>query len=207
LLLCCSLPVLAFVACAASCHRPEESPTMKPAATSPATRARMLAKPTTLPGVDNFAQVSPSLYRGEQPTAEGFAQLKQRGIKTVVNLRAFHDDRDLLKGSGLRYVHIPEKAWHPEDEDIAKFLKVMQGPANQPVFVHCQQGSDRTGCTVAVYRMVVEGWSVEDAMAEMQNFHFHAVWTEIGEYLGHFDVEAMRKQVEKTEAPKVEVID
>lgn len=55
-----------------------------------------------VPGVPNFYCVTMNLYRGAQPTAEGMAQLKAMGIRTVVNLRAFHSDKDELAGSDLR---------------------------------------------------------------------------------------------------------
>jgi hypothetical protein len=45
-------------------------------------------------GVKNCFRVTTNLYRGAQPTAEGMAQLKAMGIKTVINLRAFHSDKD-----------------------------------------------------------------------------------------------------------------
>jgi protein tyrosine phosphatase (PTP) superfamily phosphohydrolase (DUF442 family) len=170
-------------------------------------RSRNAAMPSTIDGVNNFAQVSPILYRGEQPTAGGFATLKKMGIKTIVNLRSFHGDSDELKGLGLRYFHIYAKAWHPEDEDIVAFLKIVQDPQNQPVFVHCQQGSDRTGYSVAVYRMVEQGWSSDDAIAELHHFAFHKIWTDVPAYLKALDVKAIREQVQNADAPVVRVIE
>lgn len=155
-----------------------------------------------LEGLPNFAKVSDNLYRGAQPTAEGFRRLKEMGVKTVVNLRSFTSDRRKLRGTGLRYVHIYCKAWHPEDEDTIKFLKVMQDPDNYLVFVHCMQGADRTGYMVAAYRVVEQGWTIEEAVEEMHNFGFHPIWRQISEYLEKFDGEAMREKVE--EAPEVE---
>jgi tyrosine-protein phosphatase SIW14 len=158
-----------------------------------------------VPGVKNFAKVSDILYRGEQPTAEGFAQLKKMGVKTVVNLRSFNSDRGKLKGLGLQYVHIHCKAWHPEDEDVAKFLKVLRDPANQPVFVHCQHGADRTGMMVASYRIFHQGWSNERAAKELSNFGFHTIWTDIVKYLNGFDRARLEKRIE-TESVTVEVV-
>ena len=103
----------------------------------------------------------------------------------------------------MRYVHIYCKAWHPEDEDTIRFLKVMRDPENHPVFVHCAHGADRTGFMVAAYRVVEQGWTVEEAVAEMHNFGFHPVWRQISEYLEKFDDEAMREKVQ--DAPEVEV--
>jgi protein tyrosine phosphatase (PTP) superfamily phosphohydrolase (DUF442 family) len=190
------------------------------AAASPATRpgapATRPAAPTTrplveprndIPGLPNFAKVSDNLYRGAQPTAEGFAQLKKMGVKTVVNLRSFSSDRGKLKGTGLRYAHIYCKAWHPEDEDTLEFLKIMSDPASHPVFVHCQQGADRTGCVVAVYRVVEQGWSMEDAVKEMHQFGFHPIWTHISDYLKRFDAAEVRKKLARTEMPDIDIVE
>lgn len=148
-----------------------------------------------LPGLSNFARVSDVLYRGAQPTAEGFRTLKGLGIKTVINLRSLHSDRTLLAGTGLRYVHLRAKAWHPEDEDIAQALRIIRDPAHQPVFVHCQHGADRTGVTVAAYRIVEQGWTTAAAAAELPGFRFHPIWTQVTQYLGRFDGPAMQQRV------------
>jgi protein tyrosine/serine phosphatase len=61
-------------------------------------------------------------------------------------------------------------------EMVRKAVALMADPANQPVFVHCRQGRDRTGVVVAVYRMEIDGWSREEAEEEMQAYGFHDVW-------------------------------
>jgi protein tyrosine phosphatase (PTP) superfamily phosphohydrolase (DUF442 family) len=158
-----------------------------------------------VPGVGNFAQVSPGLSRGAQPTRAGFRELKKRGVKTVINLRWLHSDREALKGLGLRYVHIPCRAWAPRDEEVAAFLHVVRDPANGPVFVHCQHGADRTGMMVAVYRMTEQSWGNADAAREVNNFGFHKIWTGIAAYLKRFDRDRLAALMKKTPAPKVEV--
>ena len=162
--------------------------------------------PSEIAGVNNFACVSQSLYRGEQPTPAGFAELKRRGIRTIVNLRSMHGDSSDLKWSGLRYFHLYAKAWHPEDEDVAAFLKIMDDRANWPVFVHCAQGSDRTGYAVAAYRMVEQNWSCDDAIAEMRHFAFHEIWLTVPAYLECLNVKAMRAKVLATAPPVVRII-
>lgn len=159
------------------------------------TGAQPLLPRTDVPGLPNFAQVAPGLYRSGQPTAEGMRTAEKLGIKTIINLRTFHSDRALIRGTGLQYVHIFAKAWHPEEEDVVAFLKVAQDPARQPVLVHCQHGADRTGMMVASWRMVVEGWPLEDALAELPRFGFHEVWTTIRGWLGQINVPAIRAKV------------
>jgi len=174
---------------------------------TPTTSGRELCMPARdVPGVGNFAKISDVLYRGEQPTATGFAELKKRGIKTIINLRSFHSDRSEMKGNGLNYLHIYCKAWHPEDEDVVTFLQVVKDPAHQPVFVHCQHGADRTGMMVAAYRIMEQGWSVEDAAKETHNFGFHKMFKDIQKYLKEFDRERLLKRVESTPPEKVELV-
>jgi tyrosine-protein phosphatase SIW14 len=168
------------------------------------------AKPATprddLPGLKNFAIVSDALWRGAQPTAEGFAELKRRGVKTVVDLRSAHSDRDLMAGTGLQYVEIPCHAWHPEEEDVLGFLKIISDRKNQPVYVHCAAGADRTGTMVAVYRILEQGWATDDAVKELSSFHFHPVFGEVVTFLKKFDRGTTRKKLETINPPKVEVI-
>lgn len=160
-----------------------------------------------LPGLTNFAKVSDALYRGAQPTAEGFRTLKRLGVKTIVSLRWLHSDRSMLEGTGLRYLRVEAKAWHPEDEDVARVLKVIEDPKNQPVFVHCQHGADRTGTMVAAYRIVEQGWATEDAAQELPNFGYHPIWTQVIDYLKRFDRAAMRKTIDATEMPTLDPVD
>src|SRR2546423_5228823 len=103
------------------------------------------AKALQKPGLPNLFQVSPMLYRGAQPGPKGIAQLQAMGIKTIICLRGFHDDpEDPLEAASLGYVRIRFHTWHPEEQDMVRFLKVMNDPTRQPVFVHCKRGIDRT---------------------------------------------------------------
>jgi len=169
--------------------------------------ARKLISPRNdILGLENFAQVSPTLYRSAQPTREGFEELKKLGIRTVINLRNVSSDRSELKGLGLGYLHIHFAPWHPEDEDVVKFLKVATDPRYQPILVHCQHGADRTGTMVAIYRVYVEGWSMEEAMQELPRFGFHSIWKNLKRYLENLDIEGLRNKVQKAATPAVEII-
>jgi protein tyrosine/serine phosphatase len=160
------------------------------------------------PGLPNLHRVNSLLYRSAQPSKEGFvflgtqASLAQadRPIKTVVSLRAFNDDDALMPASsGLRLEQIRFKTWHPEDEDVVKFLRIATTPALQPVLVHCQHGSDRTGTMVAIYRIAFEGWTKAQATDEMINggFGFHPMWQNLLAYIEELDVNAIKAKVAK----------
>ena len=140
-----------------------------------------------LPGLTNVGRVAPGIFRGAQPKTEGYATLKAMGVRTVVNLRTRHGERKAVEAAGMRYVEIPMSFWKNVDPAaVRKALSVMTDPANQPVFVHCSRGVDRTGVVAAVYRMEVDGWSEAEAEAEMEAFGFHEVWFQLKEFVRRY---------------------
>jgi protein tyrosine phosphatase (PTP) superfamily phosphohydrolase (DUF442 family) len=154
------------------------------------------AQSITVDGVPNLHQVSTNLYRSAQPTAQGIYNLKQIGIKTIVNLRSFHSDRDEIGSIDIGYEHIYMKAWHPEQEEIIRFLKIVTNPNQSPVLVHCQHGADRTGTMCALYRIVVQDWSKEEAIREMTEggFGFHEIWKNLPVWINELDILAIKEE-------------
>jgi protein tyrosine phosphatase (PTP) superfamily phosphohydrolase (DUF442 family) len=173
-------------------------------AEAPQDRPELWAQPVKAKGVPNLFQVSDALYRSAQPTVEGMRSLKELGIVTVINLRSFHSDRDEIGNTGLAYEHIYMKAWHPERKEAVRFLQIVTDPKRTPVLVHCQHGADRTGTMTALYRIVVQGWSKEDAIREMTRggFGFHEVWVNLPSWIRDLDPESIRKEVGLKQAPK-----
>ena len=167
-----------------------------PAESQAAERPASWAQPVSLPGVPNLHRVSTNLYRSAQPDAEGMKSLKQLGIVTVVNLRSFHSDGDELAQTGLAYEHLPMKAWHPEHDELVRFLQIVTHPLQTPVLVHCQHGADRTGTLCALYRVIVQGWTKEEAIREMKEggFGFHEIWANLPAWIEGLDIEAIKRE-------------
>jgi tyrosine-protein phosphatase SIW14 len=131
----------------------------------------------------NFHQVSEKLYRGGQPAGGAMKILSGLGIKAVINLRGedelSNQEQKQAEAAGLRYFNVSMPGLSaPSDEQVARLLALMDDPANQPVFIHCKRGSDRTGTMVAVYRIAHEGWTAEQATAEAQKHGLS--WMEFG---------------------------
>ncbi len=155
------------------------------------------AQKVIVPGITNVYEVTTNLYRGAQPTAEGMKQLKAMGIKTVINLRVLHSDRDEVAGTGLKSVRFEMEPWHAEEDEVVKFLKVVSDTNNLPAFVHCQRGADRTGTMCAMYRIVVCGWTKQQAIEEMREggFHFSPVWQNLVDFIQKADVAEIKRRV------------
>jgi len=138
------------------------------------TTERTIARKLAVPGVPNLGEVNSTLYRGAQPTQEGFQKLVEMGVSIVVDLRerGRGAERQQVIKLGMRFVTIPWNCFHPEDTDMARFLRVVRHNRGKKVFVHCQTGDDRTGMMIAAYRMAEEGWTAKEAMNEMEAYGF-----------------------------------
>jgi len=121
-------------------------------------------------GVQNFGKVTDTLYRGAQPTKDGFASLSKLGINIVVDLRGSTGEREVVTKLGMKYVPLPWHCFNPKDEQFAKFLTLVRENPGQKIFVHCRLGDDRTGMEIAAYRMAEQGWTAQDARKEMVAF-------------------------------------
>lgn len=161
------------------------------------------AEPLGLPGLPNAYRVSDELYRGAQPEPEGFRQLHRLGIRTIVNLRQAHSDVELIQASGVgpdafELRSLPMAAWDVGEEEVLTFLRIVNDPALRPVFVHCQHGSDRTGTMVAAYRVVMQGWTKQEAVQEMRRgpFGFHAMFSNLPHFLRELDVLRVRRELD-----------
>ena len=150
-----------------------------------------------LRGVQNLHKVSDDLYRGAQPTKEGILELKKLGIKTIVNLRSFHSEREHIKGTGLSYKRVPmKKMLRPNDGEVIRFLKIVSNKEHTPVFVHCHRGADRTGIMCAMYRVAMQNWDKSVAIAEMTKggFGFSKRWHNLVEYVQKANIDKIKER-------------
>tara|TARA_R110002073_G_scaffold93036_2_gene217624 strand:- start:11 stop:604 length:594 start_codon:yes stop_codon:yes gene_type:complete len=134
-------------------------------------------------GLKNVARITDKLYRGAQPTEQGYQQLKDMGIKTVISFRRFNDSRAEVEAAGLEFVRIPIYASigsnPPTDEQLQLFFDTVLDPEKQPVFMHCKHGKDRTGMMAGLFRIERQCWTNQEAIDEMQAFGYHDVFRDL----------------------------
>ncbi len=150
-----------------------------------------IGRKMTLHGVPDFGEVTPMLYRGAQPTKQGFRNLAAMGINIVVDLRGSREsERELVTKLGMRYVALPWRCYLPRDKPFAEFLMLLRKNPGKKVFVHCRVGDDRTGMDIAAYRMAEQGWTAEEAKKEMEaygvNWFHRRICTGLTSYEEHF---------------------
>jgi tyrosine-protein phosphatase SIW14 len=129
----------------------------------------------------NFHEVHPYLYRGGEPTEAGLKKVQDMGVKTIIDLRGTgpvtESEKKFVEAQGMHYINLPMDSQAPSKKAVSTFLNEVEKAKDAPdgkssVFVHCQHGSDRTGCLVGVWRVSQEGWSYDDAYKEMRKYFF-----------------------------------
>lgn len=118
-------------------------------------------------------KVSAGLTRGSRiDDPAGHGKLAQQGFKGIVDLTLEGtNDAQAGKAAGLNTLNVKildNSA--PTQKQVKQFLDFATDPKNSPCYVHCQAGKGRTGVAVASYRMAVEGWPPEKAIAEARKF-------------------------------------
>lgn len=165
-------------------------------ADQPRVRPTEWAQPVLGGELGNFYQVSSELYRSEQPDDEAMTQLQAMGIRSILNLREYHDDNGEADGTGLKLYRVPMNAGEIDDALVEQALEAI-ATAPKPLLVHCWHGSDRTGAIVALYRMVFQDWPRERAIDEFVNggFGYHkSFYPNIERYLETVDIERLKRR-------------
>jgi len=127
--------------------------------------------------IGNFGRVSDNYYRGAQPGGRDYADLAKLGVKTVIDLQEYGDvaEPNAVAAAGMKYVRIGMNTRvNPTAAQLEQFLKIVNDPQSQPVYVHCAGGRHRTGVMTAVYRMTNDKMSGTEAFKEMKKYNFGA---------------------------------
>lgn len=128
----------------------------------------------------NFGEVTTGeVYRSGRLTPEAMRKVvEDKGVRTIVDLGAWNpgsggDQRERLTAEslGASYVRLPLFGdGRGDPNQYVRALRVITDPGAQPVLVHCAAGSERTGVAIALYRMIEQGWTIDQAMDEARRF-------------------------------------
>lgn len=134
--------------------------------------AMPIAAQQEVPPIRNFLRVNEQFCTGGQPRLEHLQQLKDEGVKAIINLRQPSEHRAAeeearAKELGLKYFNIPFVFGEPKDEQATEFLKITDDPANRPAFIHCASAI-RVGAFWMIRRVLRDGWTIEKAEEEAE---------------------------------------
>jgi len=171
-----------------------------------ASRGSSLSGPAEIAGVPNFQKVNDSVYRGAQPTDQGFKALAGVGIKTIIDLREIGehsqaDEEKAVKANGMRYVSVPMKGMSsPTAEQVSSVLALLNDDTAGPVFVHCRRGADRTGTVIACYRIAHDHWQNDKALSEARSYGMSWFERAMQHYVQAFSGAVLEAVTQKTAA-------
>jgi tyrosine-protein phosphatase SIW14 len=125
-------------------------------------------------GVQNFGQVTDRYFRGGAVTPDGVDNLAAMGVKTIIDLRdkPSPGEPEACKRNGIRYHKFGLNGSETPDEKVINEILSIVKNAKEPVYVHCSAGKHRAGTIAALYRIRVQGWSLDKTWAEQQSYGF-----------------------------------
>lgn len=148
----------------------------------------------------NMYQVDTNLVRSQQLKKENTDILKKNDIKTIINLRYFNqsEDKQNFDKNEFNLINFPLITWSISNEEVAKILYTIEKESKKgKVLIHCYHGSDRTGLISAMYRIIYQNWSIEDAKNELKNgpYGYHSIWINILKMINEDNIEEIKYEI------------
>lgn len=126
---------------------------------------------------ENLHVVVPGqVYRSAQPSERMLRRLHaEQGIRSVINLRGtwageawFDEETKAAADLGIVLHHIDLATFNLAPPEELRKLVAALDECPKPLLIHCRHGADRTSLAVAIYRVLYEGTSLDDAMNAYQ---------------------------------------
>lgn len=121
----------------------------------------------------NLHRLGSKAWRSAQPSPWQLADLKRRGVRTVVNLRgpskfgSYLLEREACDRLGLTYREL--KLCSRRAPDLATLEKAVRlfDDIAYPALFHCKSGADRAGIASVLYLHLHEGVPIEEAQRQL----------------------------------------
>jgi protein tyrosine phosphatase (PTP) superfamily phosphohydrolase (DUF442 family) len=118
------------------------------------------------------------IYISAMPTYRGLKLAQERyHFRTIINLYPEYtpeqsphwpDETRFAREHGVTYVGNTSQDGSGGEDFVAQTIEVARDPASWPVLVHCHASMDRSPAWMGIYRFVVQGWSLADALREIE---------------------------------------
>ncbi len=150
-------------------------------------------------GLGNFGTVDPGkLYRSAQLSAAGLTRaIRDRGIRTVLNLRGQNPDRAwylaeraATMSTDAVQVDFPMSSDQWLSREQARTLVDLLKTSPRPILVHCEWGAERTGLVSAIYELLQPGSQIENARGQFSAYYMFAPLKDGLVMRGHIDAYA-----------------
>ena len=130
-------------------------------------------------GFQNAHWISPELVRTNQPWPFQFRQWKEKGVKTIINLRGGFDasfyalERDACERLGLTLIDFTVTSREVPSRARVLGAKEMFDTIEYPALMHCKSGADRAGIMSVLYSHFRLGQPIRQAIDQLSFNYLH----------------------------------
>ncbi len=131
-------------------------------------------------GFRNLHQISPEMWRSNQPSPRQImAHAKDRGIKTILNLRGpssqgyYLLEQEACAAAGIDLVDFQVFSRDPPTREAVFAAKELFGRIRYPALMHCKSGADRAGIMAVLYKLLREQVSFHEASEQLSGKYLH----------------------------------
>lgn len=153
----------------------------------------------------NFEEIAPGVYRSNHPTHRRLKAYRDMGIVSVLSLRGEEKfahwlfEKESCEELGLKLHTAKLWARHAAKRDKVVAVLDELRRVEKPFVFHCKSGADRAGFVAAMYLMVFEGQSVQEArrMLSFKYLHLKSTKTGVQDYiLDVFEARQAQEQID-----------
>jgi protein tyrosine phosphatase (PTP) superfamily phosphohydrolase (DUF442 family) len=111
--------------------------------------------------------LSANIISGSEPDGQkAWASLRELGVRTILSVDGKRPDDAAASAAGMSYVHLPIFYKGIPAETAARIVKTFR-EMPKPFYVHCYHGLHRGPAAAALGRLVLDGATREQVLAEM----------------------------------------
>ena len=117
--------------------------------------------------LNNLGSVVPRLWRCAQPDADGISSIFELGVSTIFKLNTDNpEEQGWCDKHGLKLENYPLHLINDLPSIMTIVGAITEEMKRGEVIVHCLHGIDRTGLIIAAWRILNQGWTVQQADVE-----------------------------------------
>lgn len=128
----------------------------------------------------NLHQISPEMYRANQPSPEHIARYAQElGLKTIINLRGkspkgyYLLEREACAAHGIELVDFQVFSRDTPTKDAIFGARGLFSTIAYPALMHCKSGADRAGLASVLYMHFRQGLPIREAKEQLSFKYLH----------------------------------
>ncbi len=134
----------------------------------------------------NKHRVSETFWRSAQPAPHHIARLASDGLKTLVTLRGGRDhgawplEKEACERHNIELREIVVRSREAPSKELLLSLPAFFASLTAPTLIHCKSGADRAGFMAAMYVLIVEQKSAEQALRQLSWRYGHLKFAKTG---------------------------